>query len=293
MAANDPLFSSLKSFLDSIGLGALATLGPNGEPAGWLWDQMRQGFDTSDELMINLQQTDIFKNRFGAIVEQERRAAAGLPQYVMTPAEVLQYEKTVTEMMTAAGMPSWFYDQPEDFQSLILNNMSTKEVEDRIVQSYEYVRNAPIEVRQKFEEFYGVGQGDAALAAYVLDPSRTTGALEQARRSAYTAGLAERFDMSISRQMAERVAQLPRTEAGIVEGLQNVNAQRGLYDESPFEATDLTADQGLAAQFEGDAGAIDAIQRRQIERSAAQRAATGGAIITNRGLTGAGTARGG
>lgn len=293
MAINDQLFATLASYLQGMGLGALATVDSQGNPGGWLWDQMRQGLDDDAELAISMQQTDVWKNRFGAIVEQQARAARGLPQYVMTPDDVLRYERAVTESMTAAGLPSWFYDQPEDFQKLILANISADEVGQRIRQSYEYVENAPPEVRQKFEEFYGVGQGDAALAAYVLDPSRTLAQLEKAQRSAYVAGLSKRFDLNVTRSMADRIAELPRSEDGIVQGLTQINAQRGLYAESPFEATDLTADQGLAAQFEGDSDAINEIQKRQIERSAPGRAATGGAIVTNRGLTGAGTARGG
>jgi len=293
MAVNDALFATMSAYLQSLGLGALATVDSAGNPGGWLWDQITQGFDSADELMINFQQTDVFRERFGVIVEQQRRAASGLPQYVMTPDQVMQYEKRVTEAMTAAALPSWFYDQPEDFKTLMLANISADEVVKRIEQSYEYVDNAPLEVRAKFEEFYGVGQGDAALAAYVLDPSRTLAQLERAQRSAYTAGMAKRFDLSVSKTVAERIAELPRSEAGITEGLTRIAAQGALLNESPFEAVDITADMALAGEFEGDADAIGALQRRQIERAAPNRASTGGAVMTQRGLQGAGYAGGG
>lgn len=287
----DPLYNTIASQLAALGLGALAPVSPSGEPTGWLADQIRQGYDSIDELMINLQSTDVFRQRFGVIFEQQRRAAAGQPTYVMSPAEVIEYERRASQMMQAANLPAWFYDQPEDFNNLILRDMSIAELEERIVQTYEYVQNALPEVRAKFQEFYGVAQGDAALAAYVLDPERTTANLERARRSAYTAGLADRFDIALSRAVSERIAQLPQTEAGIVAGLQQISAQQGLFDEGVFETTDLSAEnEGVASVFEADADAMRAIERRRASRTASSRATAGGAAQTARGVVGAGTA---
>jgi len=126
----------------------------------------------------------------------------------------------------------------------------------------------------------------------VLDPNRTTAQLEKATRTAYTAGMAKRFDLELSRVTAERIAALPRTEAGIVEGLSQVAAQANLFENQLFEQGSLTADDGIAAVFEGDADARRAIERRQATRSAGNQAATGGAVLTQRGLTGAGNAGG-
>lgn len=286
----DPIYNTIATQLRAIGLGALATTDSQGNPSGWLADQIRQGYDSLDELMLNLQATDVYRERFGVIFEQQRRAAAGQPVYVMSPAEVIEYERTAAQLMKAANLPAWFYDQPEDFNSLILRDMSVRELEERIVQTYEYVQNAPPEVRAKFTEYYGVAQGEAALAAYILDPERTTANLERARRTAYTAGMAQRYDLALSQAMAERVAQLPQTEAGIVQGLQQVASQRGLYEEGLFERGELTADDGIAAVFDADAEALTAIERRQMQRQAPNRAATGGAVQTQRGVVGAGTA---
>lgn len=292
-SSNDPIFNLLASQLSSLGLGALFTVGPNGEPGGWLMDQLRQGFDTSDELMLALANTDVFRNRFGVITEQQRRAAAGQPEYVMSPAEVIEYETKIRQTAQAAGVPAWMFDTPEEIGKLILNNISANEFAQRVQQTYDYVRVAPPEVRSYFEQFAGVGQGDSMLAAYVLNPERTISQLDQIRRSAYTAGMADRFDVAITRQAAEQIAQLPQTEAGIVEGLRQVAAQSALYDEGLFETGDLTAArEGVASVFEGDAAATTALQRRQATRAAVDRAATGGAAVTQRGVVGAGSAGG-
>jgi len=291
--SNDPLFNMLASELQAAGLGDLLQVQSDGTPSGWLWDQMQLGFDTSAELMLALEQTSVFKERFKVITEQKRRAAAGQPVYVMSPAEVIEYETLTRQAMAAAGMPEWFYDSPDDFTELILSDQSVAEVTEKIQQGFEYVRNAPIEVREAFSEFFGVANAEAALAAYVLDPDRTVAQLERATRTAYTAGLARRFDISLNKAAAQRIAELPRTEAGIVQSLETINAQSNLFDEGVFEATDLTAGrEGVAAEFEGDADAITAMQRRATRRASINRAAPGGAAITARGVIGSGTAGG-
>lgn len=288
--SSNPDFNILANQLRAIGLGALFTVRADGTPSGWLWEQFQAGVDTEAELMAAIQQTDVFRNRFGVIIEQQRRAAAGQPGIVMTPGEVLEYEARVSQVMRAGGLPTWFYDQPQDLHTLILNDMSVAEVEQRVAQGFEYVDNAPPEVRAKFEEFYGVAQGDAALAAYVLDPTRTTAQLERATRTAYASGMAQRFDLALGRLAAERIADQPRTEAGIVEGLTQVAAQAGLFEASPFEQNTITAeDQGVRSVFEGDAEATRDIERRAVSRRAGNRAATGGAVLTQQGLTGAGS----
>lgn len=290
--SNDPMFNMMAAQLKSFGLGALFEVRPDGSPGGWLWDQIKQGFDSSEKLMMALEATDVYRDRFGVIIEQQARAARGEVSYVMSPAEVLEYENRAKQVMTAAGMPSWFYDDPSDFNQLILSDISPVELERRVTQAFEYVDNAPAEVRSKFEEFYGVAQGDKALAAYVLDPSRTVAALDKATRTAYTAGMAKRFDLEVSKTMAERIADLPRTEAGIVQGLEAVSAQSRIYEEMLFEDGDITVDDGFAAEFEGDADARGRMERRKMERSVSTRASTGGAVVTNKGLTGAGNAGG-
>lgn len=280
-------FAELGSYLNQMGLGQLFSIDAQGNPGGWLWNRIQSGTDTMEELQVAIESTDVFRERFGVIIEQRRRAAAGDPGYVMRPQDVIDYERTVKQTMAAAGLPGWFYDQPEDFNALILNNMSASEVSERVSQGFEFVQSAPAEVRAAFNEFYGVGQGDAALAAWALDPDRVVRDINKATRTAYASGMARRFDVTISRQAAERIADLPRTEAGIVEGLTQVASQADVFDEGIGEATDLTTDTGVAAVFDGDAAATAAMSRRIGQRRSVNQASTGGAAISNTGVVGA------
>lgn len=286
----DATFETLASYLRDMGLGALFSIDHQGNPGGWLWEQMEQGFDSPDELLVRLEQTDVYRERFGVILQQKERAAAGEPVYVMSPAEVLAYERQVTQMMSRAGMPTWFYDEPADFHKLILADMSPQEVSERIDDAYEFVLSAPPEVRQTFEEYYGVNQGDAALAAFALDPERTLRDINKATRTAYVGGMAKRFDIQVDQGAARRIAELPLTQEGVTSGLRQVASQADIFDEGITETRDITANDGVAAQFEGDAEANRIMEQRVIERRSIDRSSTGGAAIGSQGVVGAGSA---
>jgi len=283
------VFSTLAEQLRSIGLQELFTLDAQGNPSGWLWNQIQQGIDTPEELMVRLQQTDTFRNRFGVILEQQRRAGKGEPVYVMSPAEVIEYENRVKQVMKSAGMPPGFYDEPEDFSKLMLSDMSVAEVEQRVTQAFDYVQAAPPEVKAAFNNYFGTGQGDKALAAFALDPQRTLRDINKATRTAYAGGIAQRYDVAINRQTAERIAELDLSENEVRSGMSQVSMQSRLYGESIGEATDITSDDGVSAIFEGDSDAATAINRRMGERSSVNRVSTGGAAITAEGVVGAGS----
>ena len=289
-AATKQQFTQLATYLKQIGLDELFSVDSQGNPQGWLWNQIQAGIDTTQELAFAIEQTDVFKNRFGVIGAQQERAAKGEPVYVMSPAEVIAYEEEVKQAMRSAGLPRTFYDEPKDFHRLILEDFSPDEVKERIEQAYDYVLSAPPEVRAAFNEFYGVGNGDAQLAAWALDPERTTRDIRKATRTAYAAGMADRFDVEIDRAAATRIADLPMTEAGMVEGLKQVASMGNVFDEGlGDQATDLGDSDGVASVFEGDADATRAIQNRIMRRRAIGRSASGGAVTTQEGVVGVGS----
>lgn len=284
-------FQAIAAELEALGLGDLFTF-DNGVPGGWLWEQMQQGFDTSEELALALKQTDVYKDRFAVIVDQEQRAAAGENVHVMTPAEVLDYERQAKQIMMEAGLPEWFYDEPSDFRELIGRDISPVELKRRTEQVYEYVDNAAPEVREAFEQFYGVAQAPGALAAFVLDPERTAASLEKAGRTAFAGGMARRFDIQLNRERSQELVE-QASDGAIVQGLEGLSAQRNLFEESRFEDTDLTLEgEGLDAEFFGSNEARTAINRRLAMRKALDRVSTGGAATTQAGVVGASTAGG-
>lgn len=289
--ANETLFSQIASYLTEMGLGDLFSMS-GGKPGGWLWQQITSGLDNQAALMISMESTTAFKQRYGVITELRKQAAAGKPVYVPTVGNVRDYEKTVSAMMRQAGLPSYMYDDYRDMHALMINGLSPEEVEQRLGQSWERVRNTDPAVREMYASFYGV-DGDAALAATFLDPAKTMSQLERQSRSAYTAGMGQRLGISMEQAAAERIAGLPKTDAGIFEDLTNVNQLEGggIFTETYGEQTDedlTAATTGLDAVIFGDGAANTAIQRRTTERRSVDRGSSGGALRTNRGATGLG-----
>lgn len=280
------IFNDLSSYLADLGLGNLFSVDGEGNPSGWLWDQVTQGFDTRDTLIVRLEETPQFKTRYKVINDLRQRAAQGEPVQVPTVAEVRQYEQTASQMMRQAGMPTWFYDSYTDTQSLMAQGVSPSELEARIARGWDVVRNADPAVREAFSSFYGVGAGENALAAFVLDPQKTLNSIERASRAAYTAGYGKQQNLQIDQTYAETIANLQQSEQQISQGLSEAGKIKQLTVAGITEEPGLTDKTAIESSIFGNAEATTQLERRALERSATGRASTGGAALTQAGLTG-------
>ena len=283
-------FRQASQYLQSLGLGALFSVDEQGNPGGWLWQQLQSGIDTNEELLIAIEQTDVWKDRFSVIVEQRRRRNAGQPVQVMTTEEVVEYEQTAARLMRQYGLPAWFYDQHTDFNDIILNNISPVELETRIEGAFNTVRNIDPEITKQFREFYGVGEGDQALVAYFLDPGKTQEQLDRVAMASYAGGIAKDFGLQLDRDQAELFSLYDKTPAGIVQDMTEMNAQSLLTREGIGEVDDLGTDVLFDAVVRGDGEARSLLERRAIRRQSNARAGGGGALATNEGLIGVSTA---
>lgn len=283
-------FRTLSAYLESLGLGQLFSVDANGNPGGWLWDKLKTGVDTAEELRAAVEQTDVWRDQYSVIVAQRQERAQGKPTYVMSPEEVQQYRFTAAGLMRQYGLPSWFYDQASDFNDLILGGVSTKELEDRIGNAYNVVANMDPNIKQSFSNFYGV-QGDAAIASYFLDPDKTQAQLDKVARAAYAGGIAKAYGFDLSRDRAEYFSLADRQPAGIAQDMADIAATGSQLNEGFTETQDLTANDAFDAIVMGDANARRKLEGRVIERRAVDQTSQGGALMTNQGLTGVGTAQ--
>lgn len=292
--ANKALFDQIALYLGSMDLDGLFKVDANGQPSGWLWDQIVSGIDNEAALQIALENTDQFKQRYGIIAEMRAQAVQGKAVHVPTVAEVREYEQRVTSLMRQAGLPSYMYDNWSDAHALMRNGLSAIEVEERLGQAWERVQNTDPKVRAAFKDFYGTLDGDAALAGVFLDPTRTLSALERQSRAAYTAGQGRKVGIELDKQVAERIADMPFTDAGIFDRVGQLNEMNksGLMTESIGESgNDLTTEGvGVDAAFFNDGKALGELERRVIERQAARSAVPGGAARTQQGLIGVSSA---
>lgn len=283
------LYQTMARYLSDYGLGSLFSVGANGAPSGWLYEQMQNGIDTADEIQLAVESTAAWQERFSVIVEQRKQAALGNPVQVMTPAQVREYEQTTAQLMRTAGLPTYMFDQPKDFGALMLAGVSTQEVQQRLGTAFDRVRNSNSAVRDEFERFFGVGNGDAGLAAYFLDPTKSLASIDRVSREAFAAGTARRYGLTLDRQLAGDITDKGLTDAGIEQGFENINRLSTIFNETAMEASDLSAErEGIASTFGGDGIAQDAIERRVTERKANSARTTGGALITQAGAIGAG-----
>jgi len=220
------------------------------------------------EINLRIQETNEYKQRFAANEERRKR---GLP--VLPPAEYLATERAYREVMSSAGMPVGFYDDPSDFTKWIADDVSPVEINQRVSVARQLIDTLDPNVRAAFENWYTTGD----MVAYALDRDRATTVLERQYRAAQIGGAAQSQGVgSVDRGLAERIAETGvgadqaaggfATVARIAPQTQRLaGVYGGDYDESDavdevfFASADAAERRkGLAsqerAQFRGSAG---------------------------------------
>ena len=278
-------FGNLATYLQGLGLGDLFTVSSDGTPSGWLWDQVTKGIDTPQTIVPALEATPQFQQRFPVIKQLREQAAQGRNVIVPTVGNVIDYETTAAQLMKRAGLPAWFYDDNIKTQELMAKGIAPTELQDRIGKGWALVHDADPSVRQAFSDFYGVTEGDNALAAFMLDPDHALNQVEKASRAAYTAGQGKQAGLDISKDYAERIAALPKTEAGINSDLAQVSAMKGLTKEGLTETNDITTNDAIDAVAFGNGDKGAAFQDRAESRRLSDRG-SGGAAVTQAGAIG-------
>lgn len=153
--------AALISLFESYGLDTLAPL---------IVDYIQQGYG-GDTITLLLQDTEQYKQRFKG---NELRLKAGLP--VLTPAEYLQVEAGYRQALQAAGLPTGFYDSPDDFHDFIAKDIAPAEIEKRAFRATELANSVDPLQRQVLEQRLGLST--SSLAAYYLDSERALPMLE-------------------------------------------------------------------------------------------------------------------
>ncbi|MGY0232754.1 hypothetical protein [Longispora urticae] len=170
----------------------LESLGPK------LMDFLRQGH-TQDQVSVLLQQTDEYKKRFAG---NEDRRKAGLP--VLSPREYLDVERSYRQIMSAAGLPPNFYDQPEDFSGWIGKDVSPTEIKSRVDEASYAVATLNPATKELWQQWHGVGPSD--MTAYFLDQNRHLPELERLSRGVTLGAAVKGTGGTITEDQATRYA---------------------------------------------------------------------------------------
>lgn len=208
---------------------------------------------SSETISVLLPDTPEYKQRFKA---NEQRKAAGLP--VLSPSEYLSVEDSYRQVMSAAGLPSGFYDQPDDFTKWIAGDVSPTEVQQRVQTATDMVNSLDPAIKDQFRQWYTTGD----MVAYALDRERSTTILDRQWRAAQAGGIAKEQGLNLSQSLAEQVAATGVDSSQLRQGLGDAaqiakentvlsGIYGGQYNDASAIAEVFLNDQGAASQRRG------------------------------------------
>lgn len=195
----------LTQVFNSYGLGSLAPR---------IREFVQQGF-TPDTVTLKLQETPEYQQRFKG---NETRRRAGLP--VLSPAEYLEVESAYRQTMRAAGLPSGFYDEADDFAQFIGIDVSPAELKQRVDVAALTIEGADPLLKDQLKRFYNLNDGD--MVAYALDPDRALPTLQRQVQAAQFGAEAARQGFAPTRTMAEAYAGLGVTQEQARAGFEQI-----------------------------------------------------------------------
>lgn len=205
---NRDAFLALRTMFNSFGLGQLA---------GKIFEYAKQGYQ-GDTIALLLQDTPEYKARFAG---NEARIKAGLP--VLDPATYLSTEQAYRQVLSAAGLPKGYYDNPADFTKWISNDVSPTEIKDRVDIASAAVTQFDQQAKDQLALFYGVDEKD--LVAYALDRTRSLPLLQKQAATAQFAGEAARRGLLTDRARFEGYISQGLSQSQAAQGFQTVSEE--------------------------------------------------------------------
>jgi len=273
-SAYDLLYSQFKQY----GLEALVTP---------LKDLITSGASPS-EFTIKLRETDAYKKRFAANADRIKNGLKAIDE-----ATYLGLEDQYQNVMRNYGLPESYYARgdmgtQEGFNKFIANDVSSAELEDRIMTAQSRVINSNPEVLASLKSFYpDITNGD--ILAYTLDPTKALTDIKRKVTAAEIGGAAMQSGLGITGARAGELGSAGITKAQAQQGFETIGGglQRGsqlasIYGENPY--TQTTAEQEVF----GLSGKLDAKQQRQkitgLEKAtfSGQTGVTSGALARDR-----------
>lgn len=273
--------SIVENFLAPLGLGNLAD---------WAWGVVVHSGDVQlglQEVQAQLPQQAAFKARFPVYDQLSKQGQA------VTVADILNYEKTARSLFQQAGLPTNFYDTPQELQSFMGHNVSASELQQR-VQLAANAAQLTAEQNQALQGFMGatgpLSKGD--LTAYWLNPDKALPLLQEKFTAAGVSGAAATAGFGqLSEAEATRLVREGFTP-------DQAGSQFGALEQAASAFNPLTSEQTSGIDrstqlqaVEGNAFARERIARRQQQLAAAFQGEAGYGT-SQRGVVGLGSSGG-
>lgn len=128
---------------------------------------------TDAQILSSVYASDAYKTRFAAneVIRKRLADGKGLPgDRLLTPKEYITAEAGYKEILQEAGLPSEFYDSPDDLNNIIASSVSVSEFTSRVNVARDALQNADQNVVNALKDYYGLDRSQ--LTAYLLDPEK-------------------------------------------------------------------------------------------------------------------------
>jgi hypothetical protein len=249
----------LASYLTYYGLGDSDLL----SAVTLAWKGGKISRDSSiDDIGFAIRDTDAYKRRFSANIALQ---AKGKPIYSIP--EYLSLERSYSQAMQGSGLPAGFYDGPEDFAGFISNDVGVNEVLDRVKLGFQAVKQADPAVVNQMKQLYNVSEGD--LAAYFLDPDRTTPILLRRAQAAQIAGEAQRqANIQLTTGTAEMLASQDITAQEARQGFTNIANAQQLFGALSSQEEAISQEEQIGAALGTNPAAAQRVRQRAAQRTA-------------------------
>ena len=273
-------------------LAALRASGMSADMIDELWTWALAEFQsdstfTADRALLEMYDQPAFKLRFPAIGQME-----GAP----TPGEYIQYERAIRQEFKKFGAG---YPSANVITSLLIANVSTTEVTERLSEAERVLYSVPAEVRDTFNDWWGEEGAKEITMSLFLDPNQDWSNLQDKINTAEVGAwgkMVAGLDAGWDRDMANAVADLGLSQAQTWNSFASLKDKELLFAENIGEDRNLRYEtEGVEAEFGIGGSALtlqDIIERRKqrrISRFAGGGTSQSGAIIAGT-TTGMGSA---
>jgi hypothetical protein len=240
---------------------------------------------SKDSLTLALRGTDAYKKRFSA---NAKRVAKGLP--ALSEGEYLQSERLYRQTLQEAGLPKEFYDNQDDFNIYLENDINYNEFVSRVNLAQRASQSANPEIKAQLKNLYNIDE--TQLVGYFLNPERAKPLLQKQLNVAQTAaalqqsgfGTAQAEDLTIA--MTGGSPQSLLDYGKVTQGIESAFQMQSLAQQTLGGEAGAVSEQdllrGIAAEDVSSAAAIQREQRRRL----AEYQTGGGFAEGQQGVTG-------
>lgn len=244
-----------------------------------LYDTMigyiQDGYDSS-AIQTLIRTTPEYKRRFPAM------EALGAKGRAISEAEYISYEQTASGLERRYGLPEGML--MGNLQTLLENEVSASELNDRVMLASAAAIEAPQDVKDTFQQYYGIGSG--GMTAYFLDADIATPLLEKQYAAAQIGAEAARQGIGMDVYGAQNLQGLGITQQQARQGFGEVAASQAL---SEGRGDVVTQQEMVQAKLGGNASAQEKVQRATMGKLGAFQGG-GEALQTQKGAVGLGSA---